>query len=540
MLFLTKTDYPDFEAYEKNISGDLYVLFDYKKLFAKVSHIRSLKNTLERQLMDYMEYSTGTRKSINRDNIIDLLLDYENVPEDLLLNKRGDSFSLDQSKVLKPLHKKGFAEEFLEKYFDYQLFKVADERISSTMTRMKKVGEENRLLGKLDFVYNRKATMRYYTENENIQAISKIFLDSMTVEEDWIMYWMDLPQIDLRVAYNTILREDNEEVDKIFKEVEDKYEAIARILTKKLDLEFNLEEFKRNRDNYKVAFLAKVYGAHEYTLKQSINDDDFLNMLDNFMKKNEAYQNFVEELKLHLTYSDSIEIMDYFGVSSEVEVLKRAPYLTLDSALNRPVQTTSNSIIVHQVNYLMEKFRGAGVPEDKVRIYLIKHDEIVVKLHKDYLGYSYVFEEINEVIIDDWAPIKAEGKLGYYYGVEDKGLMDLHEKNVRKNQDKWTRVIGSSKKKYSPVKLVRAYAAKKVGDRVILLSGRKREYGYCRNYDEVFDYVEGLAKKNVGSVRLFTRDIMEGAYEQNGVRIEVDHSNSPLYLDLDRRVGGEV
>lgn len=274
----------------------------------------------------------------------------------------------------------------------------------------------------LEYDWVKAMTGRYYTRNDNIQNIPKLYLPCMrSISDDYLLVWGDLDQIDLRVAYYAILSE-SEEDDVIFKSCDDKYEAVARIIDKKLGRDFNLELFKDNRKKYKTGILARCYGQSLSSLTREVGDADFARMLDNYYKSNKRYMQMYQNADMMCRSYDTIEVYTYFGNCCPVDLTNESTSEgKLKSVLNCPIQSTSNDVIMHMVNKTVREFRDMGVDEDKFRVYMIRHDEPIFMIHKSVLDYLPIIRKNTVMQIDNWGPITMSLDIGTYYTVSEYG-----------------------------------------------------------------------------------------------------------------------
>ena len=88
-----------------------------------------------------------------------------------------------------------------------------------------------------------------------ISQIPKDYAKFISVEEGYFLAWGDFAQADLRIAYNLLLR--NEENYGLMASVTDKYEGIARLVADANNEPFDYEKFKAERNLYKVYVLER-------------------------------------------------------------------------------------------------------------------------------------------------------------------------------------------------------------------------------------------------------------------------------------------
>lgn len=439
MLNLTNKDRPNELEYLNNISVDRRVFFDKQKVIDTMQFEQALSSTdldlaINALLINcggiYTEIGSKDKFGGSNDSkmaIMQYLLDEVGEKRRYLLQKydgrtHESKLSLDANAVLKPLLDMGIATEFLSSYLSYRTHKKAasdmKKKVDSYFVDTQYAG-----ISSLSYQWGRALTGRYYTSNDNIQNISKLYLPCMRGEnDDYLLVWGDLDQIDLRVAYYTVMSEDPED-DAIFEKYDDKYEAIARIMDRNLGRVFNYEKFQDNRKKYKKGILARCYGQSLSMLTKEIGDKDFTKMLDDYFKSNNRYSQWYEEVMYNIGRGDDVDIYTYFGNRCHVTLddlttsEKKA-----DRILNTPIQSTSNDIIMHIVNNTVREFRKNKIGEDKFRVYMVRHDEPIYMIHKDALDYLPIVRKNTVLQVNDWGPITMSLNIGKYYTEEQYDL----------------------------------------------------------------------------------------------------------------------
>lgn len=457
MLNLSGDMLPDLELYKDNLSADKTVYFDQIKSLHMLKYDKQVLATLEAGLLDYIRTKSGNRiMTLKRDDIIDFLIKYERVPEGRMLvrDSKGTRISLDRKKVINPLEEAGYAPGFMYWYIPYVEYKSATQNFESFINRASRsahLSAEGFPLVECSYFLSIASTGRLYYKDENIQAIPKRYLSAMTVPADYFLVWGDFAQIDLRVAFHLYLR-GNPKYDEIFRKYDDKYEAVARIIHLVLGQEFNPEQFKKDRNSYKVSVLSRLYDASIDTMLRSNPNVEFVKFLDRFFKEHQYYQKAVRDLKEIIENGVQLEMRDYFGYENTIAIENQDE--NFKEAINFPVQSTSNSIVVHLVNSIVRRFREAGFNEDKFRVYLIRHDEPIFMVHKDCAHYLHILKDYSKVQVDDWDELLVDPYFGFSYGEVDNDLMMLYEQvsDIYKGQ-MTPRKIGE-KRKYKPAKSV--------------------------------------------------------------------------------------
>lgn len=458
MLNIKHTDSPDFYKYEDYLAEGGEVYIDPATVQRRLDYLISLNTTFLRNIMEYMWVNSGGEiKYFDKDSFLDFLEYHMRIKPYFLKDRKTGKRSVNKETVIKPIYEKyPHTQELLDMYIRHteikndisKLQKILNEYIRET----KYLGNEDQPLSAIPFGYERRITGRYYSHNDNIQGYSKRISDILTVPRDYFLYWSDFNQIDLRVAYETIIKEQDPSLDNIFQTTDDKYEAMARIMASKLNSEFNLQDFKGKRNLYKVGVLARTYGQSANQIANSTGDQKFAYTLDMYFKENKTYTRYLERLYELCHNASNFTITDYFGVEREITVTSDHSRV-INQALNTPIQTTSNSIVMHYTNEVLDKFRSMGFGEDKIKLYLNRHDEVVWMIHKDLMPYLYIIEDLSSIQVDEWSLLTMDHHLGYNYGIEDAKLQEYFYQNVIDNKSQTTAQIKHpSRKDYIPAK----------------------------------------------------------------------------------------
>lgn len=456
MLRISSAGYTiDRELFEETIGIDGFDMYiDEHKYTLREAEVAAQFYTAESLLAERINFITyGKYTSVNTVSVSTILEDYFNIEAMGLLKRTSRGISLDMTKVIQPLReycKKHMRErplyytmvlEFCNLYIDYSKLK----QFTETLRAKRKLFIETDLvdnfghkLSKISSLYERQSTGRYYTSNDNLQGWNLGAVDTFTAPKDYIFVWADFDQIDLRVAANLVLFNGHPEVIEQFNVTKDKYEAIARIISQKMERPFDEQKFKANRKAYKTAVLARLYGASKYTLMQDgFTDIHEINMLDDYYCQHKYYQEYIGRFKRAIAFNAAVMVEDYFGFIREIPVPQneKARSRVLEQCLNTPIQSTSNDIVMLWVNELTKRFRSSGFGLDKFRVALLRHDEGLFLVHKDCIPYLWIFEECSSIFIDSWSELTVKPKFGYNYKVPDKELTEKYEAVVQDNLD---------------------------------------------------------------------------------------------------------
>lgn len=432
MLNLTSKDKPDDFEYFSNISYDKRVFFDTAKVLRTIDIEGSMALT-DRELaidslsaglgygdLDIGDISKFGGSKLSRGLILDYLASELGDKRMYMMKKRDkktgrETYSMSTSEVLNPMMDAGIAVEFLTNFIAYRKHKkAAGDMLKRVNERFENTSVQG--ISSLSYEWTRALSGRMYTRHDNIQNIAKLYLTAMTVpNDDYLLVWGDFDQIDLRVAYYTVISESAED-DKIFNTYDDKYEAIARIIDKRLNREFNIDNFKENRIKYKRGILARCYGQSIQSSIGTVGDKDFAKMLDEYFKANDRYTSWYDSVVSKVD-SENVTVYTYFGHERNVNFNDLTTSdKKIDRLLNCPIQGTSNDIIANMVNKTVRDFRNIGVDEEKFRVYMVRHDEPIFIIHKSCLQYLYLIKRNTVIQVDDWGPITMSLDIGKYYG----------------------------------------------------------------------------------------------------------------------------
>lgn len=466
MLNLTHNDKPDSLEYLNNLSVDKRVFFDIEAVKRAMGYESALADTCGKIAGEVFEECNGmgslgitilssigsTDKSKNA--IIEYLRREVGESREYMIQvydkkKRKNRFSLDKKNVLLPLLESGYAVNFIQEYLTYREHLAAYNQMRSKVrTMFKPTGVDG--IESLGYNWTRSITGRLYTKDDNIQNIKKLYLDCMRSEnDDYVLVWGDLDQIDLRIAYYTLLSESKDD-DVIFKQCDDKYEAIARIIDRKLGRQFNIDNFKENRQKYKRAILSKCYGQTSSSTMNTISDKDFVDTLENYLDSNNRYSSWKNKV-WNSVNNDFIDVYTYFGEHLRINLTDcKTKDQRVDRILNAPIQSSTNNVVMHIVNNTVRRAREIGFGSDKFRVYMIRHDEPIYMIHKSALSFLKVIKNYTAIQVDDWGPLTMSINVGTYYTKSENDLYEEYLGGVDVMSDR--KIISDSTFYYEPLK----------------------------------------------------------------------------------------
>lgn len=518
----------DFNRYTEILNKNLCVYFDTEAVRKELAYTLELQKTMARQMRELVRYRTDYEIDLvgkDKNKIIEYLTEYDSVPEKMFVvrNYNGDeTLSISKSDVFIPMINQNYGVEFADIYIPFASYLTKYQRVSSLYNKyIKKCniksynGSE---LGKLTFRYEPSDTGRYYTKDYSTQNINKDILKHIVAPEGRMLFWGDFGQIDLRVGWNLILKTD--EVNKVFEKFPDKYEAVMRVIHLQLGREFNEDWFKLKRNSFKKAVLSRMYGASLGSLINETGDVELSQLLDEFYKKNEKYQSYKTDIESTFRKYQSCSVVDYFNVYREVDSRNGYNH-SVRAALNTPIQSTSNCIVMLYLFSIIDKIIELGLPEDWVVVYMLRHDEIVFSLDQRMIDYMWVFEDSRHVFVDDWGVIAMSSAIGYRYCLEDEELTEKMYNNINANLDKLSKRVSNPPvgKKFNPL----------VHDLRVGLQVLRRN-----NKKVMFAYAQYINKYYVAEIDLdcSTEDYVN-KYKEMCLKIVTETNSRNLYLHND-------
>lgn len=487
MLNIKSPCSPDTEEYMDNLGATGTKIYIDKHIFLTKLHECAASSATYKRLCDELiSLITALRfTEADKDSVWTTLVDYCNIPESRLKKRNANSEyvpSLDMAYILEPLREylltytdkctesQHFALELVELYMAYRKQITRYDSLRKKIKRFTKSDQMGweREIYEVGFHYEQRETGRFYTNSENVQGYPKLVYPSFTVPKDYFIIGADMPQIDLRIAYEIYLKMPGTEIDKIYQAATDKYRGVYEIISKaenpNEEVDFTLFDQFRNK-GYKTAALAGLYQSGLATLIRTIRNEALAKQMHNYYSSNPRYTKYIEVLKRVIRFGIELPIEDYFGFKriipvpaevSGVDNTSKSAKLyqeLLAKGCNTPIQSTTNSLIMLWSNAIVKDFRDAGFGPDKFRIYMNRHDEALFMAHISTLPYMYLFENNCKIAVDDWDTITLTPELGFYYKTPNKILMEAYKNSVENNKDKLTErsVFDRRKPVYSPL-----------------------------------------------------------------------------------------
>lgn len=456
MINLTKSTEINFEEYEDNIKENGFIYID-----AMILHNRLEENILEENSLYGLCCRIMNANSLccynnvdSRDGVYNFLTKYLGVSENLLFDKKTKSmYSISQPKLQK-VYDCNLAREFLEPYFAYKTLKDENASARSIFNRLDikdDISNNDTPLGRLYYNVNQNQNYRYNYKDYDVITINKKYNDMITVPKGYVLAWGDFSQSDLRIAYNLLLRTD--ENFKIVSQYDDMYMGIASLLAYESGEEFDKDKFLAERNLYKTYTLSGIYGKNEQMTSEGTK---FMTKLRKFLNNCPKYQEYLNRINDNLELDRPLIIDSYFGLSQVMLPSHNQFSKPQDKALNTPIQSGTSLILIAVVNKLIRKFRELGYSKDDISVYMVRHDEVLFMMKEEVIKDSWILKNTDNIIVDDWLPLKMEFNFGYNYKVIDNILQSKYDRSCALNRNRMDKYSpsGVSSVNYYPIKPV--------------------------------------------------------------------------------------
>lgn len=493
-----------------------YILIDNDRLFNRLVYNTSMMESMLRQLEDIYYLHMGVRNTITRQYILKLLLKM-GIPESRLKKyPQLPKMSISKTDVLIPLYEEGkYNMEFIAPYLEYNDLKSSISAIKSKYTRMDSTileGEGVSKCKRMFFHYSEAKTSRVYSKDENIQGISKDYLDTFVPNKGKIFVSFDLDQIDFRVLYNLFLKDDDHvELNRLMKIYSDSYEAMTRYIYSLAGETFNVDYYKENRGKFKTAMLA---GAYLQTPEQMTKEIDNYEIASTIRRVYDTSKKFIAyKEKVEKSQKEDVGIMkleSYFKHTMEEpfktgENEKAVLAGNMRHAISLPVQSTSTQIkefVTLELYKRLSKFSN-NIDED-FNIYLDRHDEVIIELSEKFSDYLWILQDLSNIAIDDWSPVSLEWKLSRRYTVDDKDLIAKYDKQVKEHEKDFNTKHEFKLEEYYPIRGVleldliifnKKYYAKVAGEDTVYIWAKK-ERTWDNVNTEISELMEDFVNKS--------------------------------------------
>ncbi len=295
MRIYSANDDINVELYEErlNMTSEIYMDLSELGIYAEQQAIKAA--TLTRLCLQYMNlHSQKGYTSISVNSVLHYLQYVEKVPKSLFKSKGVASESLNMKKVLLPMRENKYAVDFLDIYIKRQECNSRSNNMTAFYNRSernKKVRGWEGMLTAIPFLAQKNINLRFNYSNENIISFPKEISAMIKAPEGYVLAWGDFAQSDARIAYNTLLKdEENYKYISVFpddiyagfanwvscftyndllyklKIAENKfYEKKRKILEEKLEDNFFVKKAKEDVDKYAATFRTVLEGNMEET-----------------------------------------------------------------------------------------------------------------------------------------------------------------------------------------------------------------------------------------------------------------------------------
>lgn len=434
MLKFTRDSFVDVDTYNEHLHYNGYILYDRKKMEDIFYYESAKKITYQNLAVDVMSHhSNGFYSTVAKEPLYRYLTYCEHCPEHYFKKKGVKGISIDMKKVIDKLLSNGYAEEFLENYKRYRNCESYCNTIRKVLEECTEQRGVNQFGIKTHAIYydvNVQQNLRFNYKNRDIVAFPKTYTNTFTTEDGYFLVWGDFAQSDFRIAFNLLLR--NENNTKFMSDIEDKYEGLARLIAQHEGTTFDLAKFREMRKMYKTLTLATMYGTRDSIEKPK---QEFIKMLSNYLENCTKYVEYEKRINERIALGMPFAVKSYFGHEEIINVdsYDRNP---LFKALNTPIQAGTSEVVILTVNKILDMFYELGYTEDDVSVYMVRHDEPVFKVKETAKKDLWVFKQATDIIVDNWVPLRIDFSPGYYYREVDEDLQKEMQQSYEENADK--------------------------------------------------------------------------------------------------------
>ena len=399
-------------------------------------------------LLELRIESAGSYQNVSPDSLIDFL---ERIDVDLskrYRNKKTKGASLDMKKVIEPLIRDGVEVDLLSAYKTFRSYRSYASTLQ-TLGMSRKVHtttSDGRHILEYQTHIQERENLRVYYQDIAVVSIPKLYSRIVTgPDESWHLAWCDYPQADWRFAYNLFIQ-DETNAD-IMRACDDAYEGLARIVEGD---KFDADAFKESRKAYKVDALSIFYNSK--------NNKPIPTAMREYFHSRRRYSRDYFVLSILYQFKNPIPCTSYFGYT---QLLPEAAYLDafLSKGLNTPIQTFTSHVVNETAFGILQRFYDLGYTEDDIRLYYVRHDELIFLFKDSVIKDAWVFKDCSQIHIDGFTPIKLDFHFGDYYQDEDEDLtnritrnMELHPENIHNYE------VGKLKEYYPVPTVESAYA----------------------------------------------------------------------------------
>ena len=435
----------DIDRYEELLNRRGFVYYDREKLVADIPWLKGDMYQEAEEANRIMAFNSANEyRSCGSDECVyNYLIFTELVPKSYFVSRKAKrGWSLSASKNLRVCLLNRYAEEFLTHYIKK---KSLSSKIGLLEQRTDRCHEKIAEAADGTPLYKMKATAfpspnaRFVYKNEAIINIPKTTVSCIGAPNGYTIVWGDFSQSDFRIAYNLFIRSEQDWA--ILSQVSDLYEGIARLVAERFGEQFDIQEFTKNRKLYKQLILATVYGKRSSLVAE---EKQFITRFAKFLDTCPRYKEYYERLRLYKKLNFPIFVDSYFGHREQLDMNLKEEDL-IDKGLNTPIQSCSSELIIMQTLHIIDKFREAGLGEEDVSVYFVRHDEPIFLIKTELLeDWAWIFKDHEKIFVDNWSELEMVFHYGQWYSIDDEELTTQAERSYEKNKDKLTIVRNTS------------------------------------------------------------------------------------------------
>lgn len=399
-------------------------------------------------LLELRIESAGSYQNVSPDSIIDFLERIDVDLEKRYRNKKTKGASLDMKRVVEPLIQDGIAVELLTTYKMYRSYKsyAATLRALGETRKVHTTTDDGRYILAYPTHIQERENLRVYYKDIAVVSIPKLYSNIITAPSPaWHLAWCDYPQADWRFAYNLFIQDETNA--EIMRGCEDSYEGLARIVEGD---KFSLEDFKDSRKAYKVDALSVFYNSR--------NNKPIPTAMREYFHSRRRYSKYYYDLSLLYEFKLPVPCTSYFGYT---QLLPEASYMDafLSKGLNTPIQTFTSHVVNETAFGVLQRFYDLGYTEDDIKLYYVRHDELIFMFKDTILKDAWVFKDCSEIHIDGFTPIKLDFHFGDYYQEESQELTEAIQRNIDAHPENIHTYPVGKLKEYYPVPSVESVYA---------------------------------------------------------------------------------
>ena len=442
ILEISRYDRIPIEEFTEEFSTNSRVYYNLRYLESLISTLEAQIRSREVQLDSFLYVYLGFQpRGLNRE-LTEKLFDKAYVDPKFFITKDG-GFTYTRTTKLQMIEA-GLLEEFNALHLNYTSLKNVHSKIIKVLQRSYRrtrvEGNESQLT-EIPFQVIASRNRRFNTENENVVGIHKALCRCMEARKGYVLIQGDFPQIDGKGALNLYFR--SSYTNNLMTALDDSYlvyKEIARwypYLKAKnaYDEAIKNESFvdtsqyeriistfqsevipftnKEHRELYKVIALRTVYNSKSSPLLGEDIEIKKLSAALNAMPVYAATKHYALYLK---KAGYPVIVKSLFGY--ERDILESNEFTFLSQLFNSPIQSTSSEILIFVIMKIISHFRENGISEDKIRLYLNRHDEPIFEIEESFFLEHYdIFNEISWIAIDGWRPFKIDWMVSHKYGV---------------------------------------------------------------------------------------------------------------------------